>query len=28
MKRRLGSFAPAALRLFERPTDRLFRLLK
>jgi len=28
MKRRLGSFAPAALRLFEGPTDRLFRLLK
>jgi len=28
MKRRLGRFAPAALRLFEGPTDRLFRLLK
>jgi len=28
MKRRLGSFAPAALRLFEGPTDRLFRRLK
>lgn len=28
MKRQLGSFAPAALRLFEGPTDRLFRLLK
>jgi anaerobic magnesium-protoporphyrin IX monomethyl ester cyclase len=28
MKRRLGSSAPAALRLFEGPTDRLFRLLK
>jgi len=28
MKRRLGSFAPAALRLFARPTDRLFRRLK
>ena len=28
MKRRLRSFAPAALRLFEGPTDRLFRLLK
>jgi anaerobic magnesium-protoporphyrin IX monomethyl ester cyclase len=28
MKRRLGRFAPAALRLFERPTDELFRLLK
>lgn len=28
MKRRLGSFAPAALRLFEGATDRLFRRLK
>ena len=28
MKRRLGSFAPAALRLFEGPTDRLFRRLR
>ncbi len=28
IKRRLGSFAPAALRLFQGPTDRLFRLLK
>jgi len=28
MKRRLGRFAPAALRSFEGPTDRLFRLLK
>jgi anaerobic magnesium-protoporphyrin IX monomethyl ester cyclase len=28
MKRRLGSFAPAALKLFEGPTDRLFRRLK
>ena len=28
MKRRLGRFAPAALGLFEGPSDRLFRLLK
>jgi hypothetical protein len=28
MKRRLGRFAPAALRLFEPPTDRLFRRLR
>ena len=28
MRRRLGSFAPAALKLFEGPTDRLFRRLK
>jgi len=28
MKRRLGRCAPAALRLFEGPTDRLFRRLK
>jgi hypothetical protein len=28
MKRRLGRFAPAALRLFEGPTDSLFRRLK
>ena len=28
MKRRLGRCAPAALKLFEGPTDRLFRLLK
>jgi anaerobic magnesium-protoporphyrin IX monomethyl ester cyclase len=28
MKRRLGRFAPSALSLFERPTDRIFRLLR
>jgi len=28
MKRRLGRFAPLALGLFEKPTDRLLRLLK
>jgi anaerobic magnesium-protoporphyrin IX monomethyl ester cyclase len=28
LRRRLGSLAPAALRLFEGPTDKLFRLLR
>ncbi len=28
MRRRLGGLAPLALRLFERPTDRIFRLLR
>jgi anaerobic magnesium-protoporphyrin IX monomethyl ester cyclase len=28
MKRRLGRLAPLALKLFEKPTDRAFRLLK
>ncbi len=28
MRRRLGKWAPAALKLFERPTDALFRLLR
>ena len=28
MRRRLGRLAPLALRLFEKPTDRVFRLLK
>jgi anaerobic magnesium-protoporphyrin IX monomethyl ester cyclase len=28
MKRRLGRLAPLALKLFEKPTERVFRLLK
>ena len=28
MRRRLGRWAPAALRLFERPTDALFRIVR
>jgi len=28
MRRRLGKWAPAALVLFERPTDAVFRLLR
>jgi len=28
MRRRLGRAAPLALRLFEGPTDRLFRSLR
>jgi Fe-S oxidoreductase len=28
MRRRLGTWAPAALGLFERPTDAVFRLLR
>ena len=28
MRRRLGRWAPAAVRIFERPTDAAFRLLK
>jgi len=28
IRRRMGSLAPAALKLFEWPTDRVFRLLR